>query len=165
MYFNFKYSIRKFRLKFFFIIKFINITIIYFIVHVKFKTDITNFFFMKCQFFVLIKCKISTFHENVKIFFCKFNFFPSDLAERYCQYLWANSDNQNYWPPRYNWNIVESGVTLTIKIIIQCDIKHMTLPIKSITSLFKVSTYIITSIAAPSIRAACPFTYCSTCFT
>jgi len=36
-------------------------------------------------------------------------------------------------------------LTLILKIIGQCDVKHiMTLPIKTITSVLKVSTYIIT---------------------
>ena len=43
--------------------------------------------------------------------------------------------------------------TLILKNISLCDIKHiMTLPIKTITSVFKISTNIITSIAARSIR-------------
>ena len=44
---------------------------------------------------------------------------------------------------------VSMNLTLTLKIICQCDIIHiMTLPIKIIMSDFKVLTYIITSISA-----------------
>jgi len=41
---------------------------------------------------------------------------------------------------------------MILKIIGQCDVKHiMTFPIKTITSVLHVSTYIITSITAGTI--------------
>jgi hypothetical protein len=46
-------------------------------------------------------------------------------------------------------------LTLILKIIGQCDIKHtLTSPIKSITPVMKISTYIITSITARPVRLA-----------
>jgi len=42
-----------------------------------------------------------------------------------------------------------------MNIICQCDVKHiLALPIKTITSVLKASTYIITSIEAHPIRLA-----------
>jgi len=44
---------------------------------------------------------------------------------------------------------------LKLKIIGQCDVKHIIMsPIKTITLVLKVSTYIITSITAHPIRLA-----------
>ena len=46
-------------------------------------------------------------------------------------------------------------LTLILKIVGQCDIKHtLTSPIKSITPVMKISTYIITSITARPVRLA-----------
>ena len=43
-------------------------------------------------------------------------------------------------------NVSSIELTLILEIIVQCDVKHMMmLLIKTITSLLKVSTYIITS--------------------
>ena len=43
---------------------------------------------------------------------------------------------------------------MTLKNIDQCDVKHMILPIKTITSVVNVSTYIITGITAHLIGLA-----------
>jgi len=45
-------------------------------------------------------------------------------------------------------------MTLKPKIIDQCDVKHIMLPIKTIRLVLKVSTYIITSIPAYPVRLA-----------
>jgi len=48
-----------------------------------------------------------------------------------------------------------NGMTMILKIIGQCDVKHiMTLLIKTITSVLKVSTHIITSLLACPVRLA-----------
>ena len=45
-------------------------------------------------------------------------------------------------------------LTLILKNISQCEVKRMTLPIKTVTSALKVKTYILTSIPASPIRFA-----------
>jgi hypothetical protein len=45
-------------------------------------------------------------------------------------------------------------LTLKLKMISQCEVKHMTLPIKTITLVLKFSTYMFTSITARCMRLA-----------
>lgn len=62
--------------------------------------------------------------------------------------------NLNIFPlisPNYIFSIKE--LTLKLKIIGQCDVKHnTTFPIKNTTSVLKVFTYMITNIAMNPIR-------------